>query len=276
MANCVDMIPTVNPPAPPQLRTARTLAWIAILLIAAAGISWGGAQLARVRAPWLLYPLLIGGATGAAAGGLALALEWKHRPTLPLGAILAAIVVVVGMHWQAYRAEVSAPRSGELAMISQAFPDVAERHGAAPPTGFLAFLERMARQGRPLPFGYTATGVWTWLTWTLDAALTIGASVVMARLLTNRPYCDQCGTYYRVLRRESLTGTRLKRLGMAFSRQFSPEWRSEFRYLACRCDGGVDRLELRILERLNPLQIIMAWISATDRARLFQQLDQVG
>jgi len=188
----------------------------------------------------------------------------------------ASAVVVVGMHFLAYRDSLDAPRSGNLAMITEAFPDVAERHGTAPPDGFEDFLTRMARQGRRLPIGLTAQGGWAWATWGLDAAILNAAAVATALTLTASLYCDSCGAYYRLVRQETLSGARLRRLCETFDAQSPPVATGEFRYLACRRGCGPERMNVVLRKPGARSSLRSAWINPADRSTLFQQLDQTG
>ncbi len=265
-----------EPPAQARFRGARALAWLIVALVAAAAVAWIGAQVASVRAPWLFFPLAVGVALGAIAGGAALAMHLKHRPTLWFGALASSAVVVVGMHFLAYRASLDTPRSGNLAMITEAFPDVAERHGTAPSAGFSDFLTRMAQQGRQLPIGIIARGGWAWATWGLDAAILSAAAIATVLALTASYYCDICGAYYRLVRQETLSGSRLRRLCETFDTQSPPDATGDFRYLACRRGCGPERMTLAFRTPGSRSSHLNAWIHPADRAKLFQQLDQTG
>ncbi len=259
-------------PRQASLRLRRAITWLSALLLIAVAIAWGSAQLARIRAPWLLFPLAVGVVVGGAAGGLAVAMQNKHRGTTWVGTALAAGLVVVGMHFQEYRAALDAPRSGQLELFNKAFPDVAERHTTAPPGGFGEFLQRMASAGRALPFGWTARGAWAWLSWGLDAAILVGAAVCTAGFVTAQPYCDTCGTYYRVIRQETLSPERLSRLAKSLGWAEESGGGGEYRHLACRDACGRDLVRVAVLRgRGMPHQ---AWIASADRIKLFQQLDQ--
>jgi hypothetical protein len=267
-------ISTAEPPAKARFRGARALAWLSLVLVAAAAVAWIGAQVASVRAPWLFFPLALGVALGAIAGGAALAMQLKHCPTLCLGTLAGSAVVVVGMHFLAYRASLDAPRSGNLAMITEAFPDVAERHGTAPQAGFADFLRRMANEGRQLPIGVNTQGAWAWATWGLDAAILGAAAIATVLALTASYYCDTCGAYYRLVRQETLSGARLRRFCETFEAQPPPDASGEFRYLACRRGCGPERMTLVFRAPGARWSHVNRWINPADRSTLFQHLDQ--
>ncbi len=220
----------------------------------------------------MLFPLAVGVAVGGAAGGLALAMQSKHRGTTCVGSALAAGLVVVGMHYQEYRAALDAPRSGQLEMFNKAFPEVAERHAATAPAGFGEFLRRMASEGRAMPFGWTARGAWAWLSWGLDAAILVGAAVCTAGFVTAQPYCDTCGTYYRVIRQETLSPERLSRLARLLGWPEDSAVCGEYRHLACRNACGPELVRVAVLQGRSVRR--QAWIASADRIKLFQQLDQ--
>lgn len=265
-------IQSADPPGHATFRFPRAIAWLSALILVAVVVAWGSAQLARIRAPWLLFPLAVGVVGGGAAGGLALAMQNKHRVTTWVGTALAAGLVVVGMHFQAYWAALDAPRSGQLEMFNKAFPEVAERHAAAAPAGFGEFLRRMASAGRAMPFGWTARGVWAWLSWGLDATILVGAAVCTAGFVTARPYCDTCGTYYRVIRRETLSPERFGRLARTLGWPEDSAVGGEYRHLACRNACGPDLVRASVSHGRSARY--QAWIDSADRIKLFQQLDQ--
>ena len=65
----------------------------------------------------------------------------------------------------------------KLALARAAFPDSAAR--MAEPQNFVDYLRREAGKGRVLTAGFTARGLVAWLSWGIDALLTMSAAVAM-------------------------------------------------------------------------------------------------
>lgn len=236
-------------------------------------LGYVAAQVAHVRAPWLLFPLLVGVALGVLAGGLAYWERFAHRPTVLLATAIAALVVVVVMHFMEYRAYLDAPRSAQFEMMANAFPDIAERHVSARPTGFLDFLQRMAAAGRAMPLGWVAQGVWAWASWAVDALLVVAGALVAVTVFARRPYCDVCRNYYRVLRQETLRPEQYRRLAESLGWPAIALRSASFQYLSCHGACGPDLVRMMVTPVTGPSERREAWIDYSDRARLFQQLD---
>ncbi len=236
-------------------------------------LGYVAAQVAHVRAPWLLFPLLVGVGLGALAGGLAYWEKLGHRATVLFATAIAATVVVVVMHWMEYQAYLNAPRSAQFEMMANAFPDIAERHVSARPTGFFDFLQRMAAAGRTMPLGWVAQGEWAWASWALDALLVVAGAVVAVTVFARRPYCDVCRNYYRVLRQETLRPDQYRRLAESLGWTAGTPRSASYQHLSCQGVCGPDQVRVMVTPVAGPSERREAWIDHTDRGRLFQQLD---
>lgn len=267
-------IQSAAPPASARFRWRIGLAYPAGLLCAAGALAFIAVRVGHVRAPWLVFPLAVGACLGLIAAGLAHWERFAHRRTIMVSVLLASVVVVLGMHYFSYRTALEAPRPAELEVFKEAFPDMAGRTPAASPGSFPDFLQRMAHQGRTMPFGWTARGPWAWLSWGLDALLLAGAALGVARWATARPYCDGCQNYYRVLRQESLRRDQYERLAQQLGWPAEPSGAVAYHHLCCRGVCGPDLVRVRITPAAGAPVRHEAWIDYADRARLFQQLDQ--
>src|SRR5580704_3042388 len=101
-------------PAKVRFSMVHLFAWLAIATVIAVAIAALAFATAQVAAPLVLFPLLVGGVLG---GSLVIAMrvvQIGHLPTIVIGALLAALVVVVGQHYASYLSEL---HSAELAKI---------------------------------------------------------------------------------------------------------------------------------------------------------------
>ena len=128
-------------------------------------------------------------------------LEFGNRRSLLACAVAAGIVLIGSQHELAYQEarRTANNQSARLQLAEQVFPELAERHDAPNPS-FVAFLCASARRGRTIGgLEIGAAGVWS--LWLLDATITIAAAVTLVTCSLRRPYCDACGSWYRVSRR---------------------------------------------------------------------------
>lgn len=267
-------IPQSPPPAPARFRWRFGFTYLAGLCFAAAMLGYLASQVAHVRAPWLLFPLLVGVALGALAGGLAYLVHCGHRRTVLVATLMAGLVVVGTMHFVEYQAYLNAPRSAQFEMMVNAFPDIAQHHAGARPSGFLDFLNRMALAGRAMPLGWTAQGPWAWASWALDALFVVAGAMVVALVFLRRPYCDVCRNYYRVLRQEQLRPEQFERLARSLGWSVDTPRSASYQHLSCHGGCGPDLVRVMVRPASEPAVRRLAWIDCADRARVFQQLDQ--
>lgn len=81
----------------------QALAWVLAAPLLGAAVARAAVWAEHVRAPLLIFPLLIGVGLGLLLVAMLRTLNIGHRPTLIIGAVLAAVVAVVGQHYLHYR-----------------------------------------------------------------------------------------------------------------------------------------------------------------------------
>lgn len=264
------VIPSVSPPTAVRFRLLPATLYFAGVLLVTVLVGFVAAQIAHVRAPWLVFPLAVGAVLGFLAGKFAELVSFGHRPTILFVAAFAGIAVVGTMHYLEFRAYLAAPRSAQFELIAKAFPDVAESHPGAAPAGFWDFLGRMAIAGRAMPLGWTAKGAWAWASWALDALLVVSGAMFITLVFLRRPYCGVCRGYYRVVRQELLRPEQYVALAQALGWSDRSAGTAIYEHLGCRGGCGPDRVRIGTGRGAPRL----AWIARADRARLFQLLDQ--
>ncbi len=132
---------------------------------------------------------------------LALALRrtnTAHPASVLVGTAFAGLVVVVGQHYASYLATRSVEPSAATALAAQAFPELGDRLKPREQT-FRQFLEDSATRGTTLGrMTLGPSGVW--LLWGVDAFVTLASALAVVGIALRHPFCDACGTWYRVTR----------------------------------------------------------------------------
>jgi len=234
---------TVAPPGAGRFRPVQALGWgMACLLL---GIAAAASALAvqRIFAPLGLFPLLAGVVLGGLLVVLMRAGHVGHRPTLVVGAALAVVATVVGQHFLSYRQAVRAANAGRGPWVAALFPE------HVPPQSFAQFLREEARHGRPVG-PLTASGLWAWFTWALDALLLATPAMVLVVVSARLPYCDRCGSWYRTVRAVRLEPRRAAELAslVGLARPRGPH---RLRVRMIDCPGGC-----------GPVGLACAWSDA--------------
>jgi len=239
---------------------AKLLVWSVAAPVAGLLVGWAGQQIqagitlgeAQLRfAPWLLFPLLLGVVLGGVLFGLMRVVQLGHRPTVLAGMVPAVILAVLVQHYAAYwecRAVRQRNRQQHpgLMALQHAMPDGLDQRLAPPPKSLLAYLREEAAHGRPLTATWTARGVWAWASWALDALLTIGAAVAMVGAAIGQPYCPECGSWYRTVRRGRLKGPAAAGLLGRLFDQATPAQRVSYRLQECLARCGPSRLTIAV------------------------------
>jgi hypothetical protein len=219
--------------------------------------------------------LLVGGFLGAILIGLMRWSDMAHRGTVLAGTILATAACTVAAHYVSYSvAQRHPPREDDkLALARTAFPEEAAR--LAQPRNFIDYLKREAAAGRPLTAGFTARGSLAWLSWGIDALLTLAAATALVIAALRLPYCNQCGSWYRA--------TRSGRLPLATARQLAgmlqvdlPPRAVALRYRLMNCEAGCGPTGLELVWRVPREGTSMAtvWLERAQRNQLLEMLDK--
>jgi hypothetical protein len=171
------IIPLVAP-AKSKLSAVHFLVWLAIVTITAVAIAAVAFAAAQVAAPLVLFPLLVGGLLG---GSLVLAMriaQIGHRPTLMIGTVLAALLVVVGQHYASYlsdlRSVAEAREKFNEKIASSAAgisPELFADHVPQAAANFADYMRKQADAGRPITARLTLLGAYAWASWILDGLI---------------------------------------------------------------------------------------------------------
>jgi hypothetical protein len=139
---------------------------------------------------------------------------------------------------------------------------------------FGKYLSFQARRGRPLPGGYTAVGRAAWLSWGLDALLSIAAAVAVTLPAMRVPYCNRCGTWYRTIRNGRIDVPTARRLAAMLDVEIvKPARQPRYRLSACRGGCSPVRCELSWEESRGVVDLAQAWLDAQRRNEVLAILD---
>jgi hypothetical protein len=168
-----------GPPQPPRFVARQLL--VCCLAAALIGIAAGrvAAWAEHIRAPLLVFPLMVGCAVGLSLLALARLADIVHRPTLVAGAALAALAAVAGQHYFPYRdylhdraAFLAEKRqSGMAGVFLEGLPETAP--------SFAAYMRGQADVGRPIAAGITLRGASAWASWAVDGLLVLASAVAV-------------------------------------------------------------------------------------------------
>jgi hypothetical protein len=216
--------------------------------------------------PILFFPILVGVGLGAILVAIMRFGQIGHVPTVVLGSILGASVVVVGQHYLLFRAD--------LARQEQRLADAKAIFGDELTTGLPGFLEHLghkADEGRRF-FG---TGPTVWLSWALDAVLLLVASVVVTATAARQPYCERCRSWYRTIRAGRLRSASARQLALLAAIEVPEDLRSlRFRLLSCTGGCSPTGFELFWEQRRGGAVSRLVWLDADSRDRVVRALDQ--
>ncbi len=159
--------------------------------------AWVGEVAQSYFAPIILFPILLGLFVGLCIVGVMRLAQVGHRPTVIVGAILAAAIAAIGQHYVAYLLTYSSAHAvdggglpaGDLSQILRKMVP-----------SFSEYMAAQAHRGRPIAYGYVAQGWAAWATWSMDAVLLMAAAVAVMVPALRVPYCNQCRTWYRTVR----------------------------------------------------------------------------
>jgi len=258
--------------ARPRFRPARFAMWLSAAVASAALLAWLATKVGTVFAPLLLYPTVTGLALGALLVGQLRLLETAHRASVLAGAAAAALVLVGCQHYFIYldAQRVARSESAQLQLAEQAFPELAARRDVQAQS-FAEFLRGSARRGISL-VGLSVGPTGVWLLWSLDAAITIAATMAVVTVALRRPFCDACGSWYRASRSGRVDADAVATIASAAGLPDCPLRGARYRLWSCRRGCGPTRCELSWNERgMRPR---LAWLDRDARAAITAILDK--
>ncbi len=253
--------------------------------------AWMAAETQTYAAPFLLFPILVGVVVGLTIVGAVRFAQMGHRPTIVLSVVLAAVVTVVGQHYISYLSFVShysnakgaslglaetktAAVSAKTRSVSgQEFAALARQ--LAP--NFGQYLCAQANHGRPLWGQYVAKGWAAWLTWAIDAVLTLAAAVAVTIPAFRVPYCNRCRSWYRTVRNGKIDLPTARRLAETCGVDEIAGLRSpRYRLSCCHAGCGPTYCELSWEEPNGAVDLVRLWLDAEKRNQVTAILDQLA
>jgi len=260
---------------PPAM--AGQFAWFGLAVGGLGGVglgslwAWWAVAGQGYLAPLILFPLLIGAGVGVTMVGLVRMMQVGHRPTVLSAVVAAALLAAILQHYVNYlewcRPEAVDPATGK---------DLSEAVARLVP-GFGDYIQAQARHGRPLAFGYVAHGWAVWLTWAVDALLTVFAAVAVAIPAMHTPYCNRCRSWYRVTRNGKIDVATAKRLAEWVHVALPDHTRSQrYRLSDCHNGCGPTCCELSWEEATGQVSLVPFWLDPVGRSQIATILDGIA
>jgi hypothetical protein len=225
-------------------------------------------------APLVLFPILVGIFTGLTIVGLARFIQIGHRPTIVMAVVLAAAVAVAGQHYCRYVSDYWRPTTAEANAGATGQDLSALAHKLAP--GFIEYIHAQADRGRPLFGQYVAKGWAAWLTWTIDAMLTLAAAVAVTIPAFRVPYCNRCRTWYRTVRNGKIDVPTARRLAETCGvDEIAGAGSPRYRLSCCHAGCGPTYCELSWEEPNGTVDLVRVWLDGEKRNQIATILDEL-
>ncbi len=253
-------------------RWDRLLAWVPLSAVLGLLIAWAAVVAEGYFAPFLLFPLVVGVVLG---GTIVLAMrvcQVGHRPTIWLGALLAASVAIAGEHYFSFQKDQRqwARDPKKLAEMQLGFPE------RVPPPRFGEYLAWSAARG--LRIGpYAVRGGLVWLAWSINALLVLAPATFLVGATARLPYCNRCARWFQTVRSGRLDSATAGILARLVGTEVGPEpERARYRVLACQGACGPTGFVLSWDDPGGRLSSGIVWLDAAGRDRVVEILDQSG
>jgi hypothetical protein len=237
--------------------------------------AWAAEGVQSYAAPLILFPILVGVFAGLTIVGLARFAQIGHRPTIVLAAVLAALVAVAGQHFFRYVSDYWRPAAPAADLGAGGQDLSALAHKMAP--GFGEYLAAQADRGRPLLGQYVAKGWAAWLTWAIDALLTLAAAVAVTIPAFRVPYCNRCRTWYRTVRNGRIDAPTARRLAQTCGvDEIAGLHSPRYRLSCCHAGCGPTYCELSWEEPGGAVDLVRVWLDAERRNQVVAILDELA
>jgi hypothetical protein len=259
--------------------------------------AWIAQEAQSYAAPFLLFPILVGVFAGLTIVGAARFAQMGHRPTIVLSVVFAAAVAVVGQHGISYLyflSHYSNARGVNAKGDSPVFAETKKGTVPSPTTGgavgsdlsglacqlapnFGEYLRGQADRGRPLFGRYVAKGWVAWLSWAIDAILTLAAAVAVTIPAFRVPYCNRCRSWYRTVRNGKIDVPTAQRVAEACGVDEIAGLRSpRYRLSCCHAGCGPTYCELSWEEPSGAVDLVRLWLDAERRNQVTAILDELA
>jgi hypothetical protein len=260
---------TAPPTAVRRFHAPHFALWLVCALITSFAISWLAAIVSARFAPLMLFPASVGLLLGTTLVVELRLTQTAHCGSVLAGALLAAAVVVAGQHFCSYWAAHTASPSAAAVLAAQAFPEVADRLRPQDMT-FAEFLLDSAARGTSL--GNLSLGpAGVWLLWGVNAAITAVVATLIVLAAVRQPFCDHCGTWYRVARQGTVDAPTAAAIASIAGMSAVPDSAASYRLRSCRGGCGPTAIELswNATGQRSPLM----WIDRATLAALTARID---
>ena len=257
--------------------------------------AWLAEEAQSYAAPFILFPMLVGVFAGLSIVATARYGQIGHRPTIVLAVVLAAAVAAVGQHYFSYAAFVSRYSSGKGdkgggPIFAGAKTGTVPATSAGGATGadlsalarklapsFGEYLCGHADRGRPLLGQYVAKGWAAWLSWSINALLTLATALAVTIPAFRVPYCNRCRTWYRTIRNGKIDVTTARRVAETCNVDEIADLRSpRYRLSCCHAGCGPTYCELSWEEPSGAVDLVRLWLDAEKRNQVAAILDELG
>lgn len=257
--------------------------------------AWMAQETQAYAALVLLFPILVGILAGITIVGIARFARMGHRPTILLSVVLAAATAALGQHYFSYIVFVShySTAKGDKTAENEnnarfADAQTAAGGGGAPPQDLAAlahklapsfgdYLRGRAQHGRPLVGEYVAKGWVAWLSWAVDAILTLAAALAVTIPAFRVPYCNRCRTWYRTVRNGKIDVPTARRLAETCGvEEIAGLHSPRYRLSCCHAGCGPTYCELSWEEPNGAIDLVRLWLDAERRKKVTAILDEVA
>ena len=267
----------VELPQPGRFIASQALVWLLAAPLLGAAVARAAVWAEHVRAPLLIFPLVVGAGLGLLLVAVMRLAHIGHRPTLIVGAVMAAVVAAAGQHYIHYREYANA----RAAFLAQKQDDgllgqFQEMMPVAAPT-FADYMRGQARLGRAITAGYSLRGAAAWASWLLDGSFLIAMAVAVVYAFSRTPYCRDCRSWYRPVRGGRVDGDAAARLAEAAGLKIGrPIATARYRLSHCASGCGLARLQLACDDEHGSTRHFESWLAAAEREGVVRVLDKAN
>ncbi len=256
----------------------RAALWLALCVIQGALLAWAATAVEWLRAPLVVFSVLVGAVLGATLVGLFRLLEIGHRSTILTGAVAAALAMIAAQHYIAYRLACWQARddAATYLLAKRMFGDNVLGSQPVPPDDFATYLRWRAARGIKVGSRHLQdSGIW--ILWLVDAALVTAATIGIVFPAARRPYCDHCRSWYRSTRRGAVDASRAAELAAVAGIDLSGSAQApRYRLVACRGGCGPTGLELQWIDKEGRHLSARRWLDSRARNDVAACLDHIG
>ena len=259
-----------------EFRWGRLAFWLPASLVHGAAVAWLATVAETVRAPLLLFSLLVGLVLGATLVGSMRVCQVGHRATILLGTLLAVSTVIATEHYLGYRDACDEARqdAATYQLAKKVLGEEVKGRIPVPPQGFGEFLRWRAARGIDF-VGYRARGWTVWLIWGFDALLVLGAALLPVVPALGQPYCNRCGSWFRTSRKAAVDATVARGLADAVDVALPEEVESaRYRLVTCNAGCGPTGFELRWEASDGRSSSASVWLDVGKRDQVVGALDR--